>query len=419
MGGAIGEGNRTPAAEFNIWADPEAAQRVFQEGLDTTMVGLDVTHQALIKDAHTEAMRSAGRVGKVVAELMDFYARFHKERYPDLDGSPMHDPVCVAHLIDPTLVEVRDAHIEVDCTTGRAGDARTSTGGAASTTPAEREGRVRYRRRALRRAGRRAHQQPVIVFAAIAPHGGLVFDQPEAPTRQGMEELGRRFAAAAAEAVIVLTPHGVGLDGHFAVVRSARLEGDASQWTDEDTHYEGPGEPQLADECIRALQRANLPALGLTFGSTAAGSSTMPLDWGALIPLSFMRAPAVVVSPCRALSNEQHVRAGRSLADATGGRRIALIASADHGHGHSPDGPYGFAAESATYDREIQALVRENRLGALQEWEPGIAVAAKADSFWQLLMLHGAIGNTFDAELLSYEAPTYYGMLTASFTPSG
>jgi inosine-uridine nucleoside N-ribohydrolase len=118
MGGAIGEGNRTPAAEFNIWADPEAAQRVFQEGLDTTMVGLDVTHRALIKDEHTERMRGAGRVGKVVAELMDFYARFHKARYPDLDGSPMHDPVCVAHLIDPSLMDVRDAAIAVDCSTG-------------------------------------------------------------------------------------------------------------------------------------------------------------------------------------------------------------------------------------------------------------------------------------------------------------
>jgi aromatic ring-opening dioxygenase LigB subunit len=145
----------------------------------------------------------------------------------------------------------------------------------------------------------------------------------------------------------------------------------------------------------------------------------MPLAWGALIPLTFMRAPAVVVSPCRALSNEQHVRAGRVLADATGGRRVALIASADHGHGHTPDGPYGFAAESATYDREIQTLVRENKLAALEGWEPGFAVAAKADSFWQLLMLHGAIGQTFDAEVLSYEAPTYYGMLTASFTPRG
>lgn len=118
MGGSIGEGNRTPAAEFNIWADPEAAERVFKEGLDTTMVGLDVTHQALITDEHTERMRGAGRVGKVVAELMDFYARFHKARYPDLDGSPMHDPVCVAHLIDPTLLDVRAANIEVDCSTG-------------------------------------------------------------------------------------------------------------------------------------------------------------------------------------------------------------------------------------------------------------------------------------------------------------
>src|SRR5262245_32529320 len=68
MGGAIGEGNRTPAAEFNIWADPEAAQRVFVEGLDTTMVGLDVTHRAQIRDEHTERMRSAGRVGKVRSE---------------------------------------------------------------------------------------------------------------------------------------------------------------------------------------------------------------------------------------------------------------------------------------------------------------------------------------------------------------
>jgi inosine-uridine nucleoside N-ribohydrolase len=118
MGGAIGEGNRTPAAEFNIWADPEAAQRLFLEGLDTTMVGLDVTHRALITDAHTERMRGAGRVGKAVAELMDFYARFHKSRYPDLDGSPMHDPVCVAHVIDPSLMTVLDAHIDVDCSGG-------------------------------------------------------------------------------------------------------------------------------------------------------------------------------------------------------------------------------------------------------------------------------------------------------------
>jgi aromatic ring-opening dioxygenase LigB subunit len=257
----------------------------------------------------------------------------------------------------------------------------------------------------------------MIVFGAIAPHGGPVFDHPEAPTRRGMEELGRRFAAARPDAVVVATPHGVHVDGHFAIVRSMQLEGDASQWTDADTRYAGPGDPGLADACVEALRAAGLPALGVTFGATAAGSSTMPLDWGALIPLWFMRAPAVVVSPCRALSNEEHVRAGRALAEATGERRVAFVASADHGHGHTEDGPYGFAPESAEYDEEIQSIVRDNRLEALAGWDPGFAVAAKADSFWQLLLLHGALGDRFEAELLSYEAPTYFGMLTAVFRP--
>jgi len=56
------------------------------------------------------------------------------------------------------------------------------------------------------------------------------------------------------------------------------------------------------------------------------------------------------------------------------------------------------------YDEEIQSVVRDNRLGALTGWDPGFAVAAKADSFWQLLLLHGALGDRFEAELLSYEA---------------
>jgi pyrimidine-specific ribonucleoside hydrolase len=115
MGGSIGEGNTTPAAEFNIWADPEAARRVFASGLDVTMIGLDVTHRALIRDDHRERLRAAGTVGRVTAELLDFYGAFHRHRYPDLDGAPMHDPVCVAHVALPGLVEVRDAYVEVDC----------------------------------------------------------------------------------------------------------------------------------------------------------------------------------------------------------------------------------------------------------------------------------------------------------------
>ncbi|MDX6506399.1 MAG: inosine/uridine nucleosidase [Gaiellaceae bacterium] len=114
MGGAIAEGNVTPAAEFNIWADPEAAARVFASGLDVTMVGLDVTHRALVTAAHAEQLRSAGRIGRTVAELLDFYGRFHREVY-GFDGSPVHDAVAMAHVIDPTLLEVERLNVRVDC----------------------------------------------------------------------------------------------------------------------------------------------------------------------------------------------------------------------------------------------------------------------------------------------------------------
>ena len=106
MGGAIAEGNVTPAAEFNVWADPEAAKRVFASGLDVTMVGLDVTHRALLTRAHAERLRGSGRIGTFVAELLDFYGVFHREVYA-FDGSPVHDAVAVAQVIRPELLRAR------------------------------------------------------------------------------------------------------------------------------------------------------------------------------------------------------------------------------------------------------------------------------------------------------------------------
>jgi inosine-uridine nucleoside N-ribohydrolase len=113
MGGAFGEGNVTPAAEFNIWADPEAAARVFESGIDVTMVGLDVTHKALMTSAHAERLRSTGRAGKLVADLFGFYSRFHRERY-GWDGAPVHDACAVAHVIDPTLIKTEHRGVRID-----------------------------------------------------------------------------------------------------------------------------------------------------------------------------------------------------------------------------------------------------------------------------------------------------------------
>jgi inosine-uridine nucleoside N-ribohydrolase len=113
MGGAIGEGNVTPAAEFNIWVDPEAAQRVFSSGLDVTMVGLDVTHRALLRQPDVDRLAAAGRAGRLAADLHGFYVRFHRRRY-GWDGAPVHDALALAYAIDATLLETRHCGVTVD-----------------------------------------------------------------------------------------------------------------------------------------------------------------------------------------------------------------------------------------------------------------------------------------------------------------
>jgi inosine-uridine nucleoside N-ribohydrolase len=113
MGGAIGLGNFTPAAEFNIWADPEAAAQVFASGLNVTMVGLDVTHQAIVGPERVARYREMGTIGAVVAELLEFFSQFHRSTY-GWNGSPVHDALAVAHVIQPGLLETANRHVAVE-----------------------------------------------------------------------------------------------------------------------------------------------------------------------------------------------------------------------------------------------------------------------------------------------------------------
>ncbi len=123
MGGAIGEGNVTPAAEFNAFVDPEAAAAVFGSGIPVTMIGLDITHKALFTRAHADRLRGTGAAGKAVAELSDFFQRFHASRY-GFDGSPIHDALAVAAVIDPSLVTTVHCNAEIE-TSSQYCDGRT------------------------------------------------------------------------------------------------------------------------------------------------------------------------------------------------------------------------------------------------------------------------------------------------------
>jgi pyrimidine-specific ribonucleoside hydrolase len=114
MGGAMGEGNWTASAEFNIWVDPDAAARVFTSGIPITQITIDVTHQARATVAESDAWEDLDtRTGRAFASLFRFFAQWHDRRY-GWDGSPIHDAVAVAHLVEPGLVTVEPYRVDIE-----------------------------------------------------------------------------------------------------------------------------------------------------------------------------------------------------------------------------------------------------------------------------------------------------------------
>jgi len=115
MGGAYFEvGNITPAAEFNIYVDPEAAQIVFRARVPLVVMPLDVTHKALTNKARIDAFRAMGtRVGAMVAAWTDFFERFDMQKYGS-EGAPLHDPCVIAYLLEPQLFAGRHINVEIE-----------------------------------------------------------------------------------------------------------------------------------------------------------------------------------------------------------------------------------------------------------------------------------------------------------------
>lgn len=114
-GGTFEGGNITPAAEFNIYVDPEAARMVFNAGANVTFIPLDCTHEALTTAQRTARIRALGTpVGIAVAAWLDFFERFDEEKY-GTDGGPLHDPCVIAYVLKPELFTGRRVHVDVEC----------------------------------------------------------------------------------------------------------------------------------------------------------------------------------------------------------------------------------------------------------------------------------------------------------------
>lgn len=273
----------------------------------------------------------------------------------------------------------------------------------------------------------------MLVWSCIAPHGGEVIPELAghnldrmAHTRNGMRELGARCLAAQPETIVVYTPHGLCQDGIITLSLSPRasgtLQGEAGGRIEVDFEVDQEFAATLANQ-VSAL---GIPLGGAVFSEGSELAPDFPLDWGVTVPTWFMganwvRKPRIVVAcPSRALPRALLVSFGLATARTaeTLGRRTAIIASADHGHGHDPDGPYGFSPTSEEYDTAFCEAVRSNRLSDLLDWDEEWVQSALADSYWQTIMLYGAQLHTpMDADLISYEAPTYFGMACVELRP--
>ena len=275
-----------------------------------------------------------------------------------------------------------------------------------------------------------------LVFGCIVPHGNVIPGTPGAEkcatTTAAMQEIGRRMEAARPDVAVVVTPHGMRVDGAMTVSLSERAAGALDDPMVENgklrlVAVDFAVDRDLARSLVEGATAAGVPVAAVHYGATSGPHDRYPLDWGAVVPLWFLGAhfteqPQVVVMvPSRVLPLDVLARFGQVVAEAAmaSANRVALIASADQAHAHRDDGPYGYDPAAAAFDEWMVEAIRAGDLERLLQADMELVRRACPDALWQTLVLAGALRHTpMRGELLSYERPTYFGMLAAAYTPS-
>jgi aromatic ring-opening dioxygenase LigB subunit len=268
-----------------------------------------------------------------------------------------------------------------------------------------------------------------LVYACIAPHGGelvprLAGDKLRlfAASRRGMKVLAAQLERSRPDTIVVSSPHNLRLFRHIGIVLSENCTGSVT---------EGKNSVSLKAKCdldfgmgvLHEAEELGLPVVGANYGALEGPASDLPMDWGTLIPLWFFlrrgaRSRVLVVTPSRGIPLEKNFEFGRVLGRAAeaGSKRVAFVASSDQAHAHKKDGPYGFSRRAAEYDREVVEAVQSGKLTSIMKMKPALVEAAKPDSLWQMTMLAGALEVApMKGTLVSYEVPTYFGMLCAGY----
>ena len=266
-----------------------------------------------------------------------------------------------------------------------------------------------------------------LIYACIAPHAGdlipeTISDQNIVKTtRQSMREMGEHLEVLKPDVLVIVNPHGFRVQNALSISIAERATADWSA----DVKLDFEMDSALANRIADKASEMDIPIVRYIYGASSGPDCYIPLDWGAVVPLYFLghrsasAPPKIVhVSPMRTLPLSTHYEFGRALGSVIkdSEQRIALIASADQGHAHDAQGPYGYDPASAQYDAWIQDVIRSNRLDDLLSADMKLVEHGKPDSLWPTLVLAGILKeNPMQAKFLSYEVNVYFGILCAEF----
>ncbi len=289
-----------------------------------------------------------------------------------------------------------------------------------------------------------------LVIGAVAPHGFPIIPEISddadgaLATREAMLTMGKRFKEANLDAIFITGPHGIRVNGAISIADVARAAG-TLHWQGKAIEMNFPVDLELADAIFEAAIEKDVPVAAVGYGGSNRNQSVLPADWGIMTPLWFAGhdtnvvgggyvladllggvpeeptgPPAIIANPSRMIPREHNVEFGKAVAEVAqaSDKRVGFIASCDWAHRHDPDGPNGFHPDAPRMDAEVSEAIMRNDILSLIDLDDEYIHNAAIDGLWQLLMLGGAQQVVpMDVDFLSYEAPTYYGMIVATYEP--
>jgi len=272
-------------------------------------------------------------------------------------------------------------------------------------------------------------------YACIMPHGSDIIPQLAVrkterlfeKTRESVRKIARDIRNARPQTIVLASPHNLRLRDNIAIVTSENSTGYLKGSRGRKVSLSVRCDREFARELLEESTRKHLPVVGANYGTAEGLASDMPMDWGTLVPMWFVakeervKARTVIVTPSREIPLRQNIALGTTIAEMAEKRkkRLVFIASADQAHAHKKSGPYGYHRSAAKYDEYVSRAIQKNRIESISRFGKRFIEDAKPDSLWQMAILAGLTKVVkMRANLLSYEVPTYYGMICASFVPA-